>query len=251
MRLLLTLVFLVSLIRLNASPVRSAVGYKHISMADGGGEVSYSAKDYVQDGLVCLMDGIENVGLGEHDDEASFWVNLVNGGLSEAIGGRTWNADGLNTSGHLGLSWGSPTAVQDAEQNSRTMEVVFSTKESSAQAILISLGTRRVIGCTGNSIGIGPYQAVPISSALDETLGVSVTYPEGGNSPTAAYVNGILVPERTGGNFTNPVSNGIFVGGYYSKPFSGKVFCIRMYSRELTADEVAWNNRIDRARFGL
>ena len=116
---------------------------------------------------------------------------------------------------------------------------------------MISLGTRRVIGCTGNSIGIGPYQAVPTSSVLDKTWGVSVTYPEGSNSPGAAYVNGVLVSKRTDGNFTNPLSNGIFIGGYYSKPFSGKVFCIRMYSRELSAEEVAWNNRIDRARFGL
>ena len=80
------------------------------------------------------MDGIENVGLGEHDDEASSWINLVNGGLSEDIGSRTWDADGINTSGHLSLSWGSPTvvSVMDDEPNSRTMEVVFSTKESSA-----------------------------------------------------------------------------------------------------------------------
>ena len=116
---------------------------------------------------------------------------------------------------------------------------------------MISLGTRRVIGCTGNSLGIGPYQAVPTSSVIDKTWGVSVTYPEGSNSPGAAYVNGVLVSKRTDGNFTNPLSNGIFIGGYYSKPFSGKVFCIRMYSRELSAEEVAWNNRIDRARFGL
>ena len=115
-------------------PTRSNVGANHIYYGSHEEQQSYTASDYVQDGLVCLMDGIENVGLGEHDDEASSWINLVNGGLSEDIGSRTWDADGINTSGHLSLSWGSPTvvSVMDDEPNSRTMEVVFSTKESSA-----------------------------------------------------------------------------------------------------------------------
>lgn len=36
-----------------------------------------TARDYVQDGLVVLYDGIENVGWGEHDGTASAWVDLA------------------------------------------------------------------------------------------------------------------------------------------------------------------------------
>ena len=251
MRLVLSIFAMLSALGVFCNPIRSNVGATHIAYGEHEEPRNYTASDYVQDGLVCLLDGIENVGLNEHDNTATAWVNLVNGGGSEALGDRTWNADSLNTAGHLGLSWGNPPAVQDSESNSRTIEVVFSTHETSVQVVLISLGTRRVIGCTENSIGIGPYHAVPIVSISDAVWGVTVTYPADSNSPSAAYVNGSLVTERTGGNFTNPVSNAIFIGGYYSKPFSGTVFCIRMYSRELSAEEVAWNNKVDRARFGL
>ena len=38
-----------------------------------------SARDYIQDGLVAMWDGIENAGWGKHDDNATEWVDLVNG----------------------------------------------------------------------------------------------------------------------------------------------------------------------------
>lgn len=46
-----------------ASPVRSNLG------GDGeeyGDVETYTASDYVQEGLVAMWDGIENAGLGEH-----------------------------------------------------------------------------------------------------------------------------------------------------------------------------------------
>ena len=39
----------------------------------------YTARDYVQDGLVAMWDGIENAGWGVHDPNATVWTDLVNG----------------------------------------------------------------------------------------------------------------------------------------------------------------------------
>ena len=36
-----------------------------------------TARDYVQDGLVAMWDGIENVGFGQHDESATEWKNLA------------------------------------------------------------------------------------------------------------------------------------------------------------------------------
>ena len=39
-----------------------------------------TAKDYVQDGLIAMWDGIENAGWGQHNSsERSIWVDLVGG----------------------------------------------------------------------------------------------------------------------------------------------------------------------------
>lgn len=37
----------------------------------------YTAKDYVQNGLVFMWDGIENVNYGEHSDETMLWIDLI------------------------------------------------------------------------------------------------------------------------------------------------------------------------------
>ena len=38
-----------------------------------------TARDYIQDGLVAMWDGIENAGWGKHDENATNWVDLVSG----------------------------------------------------------------------------------------------------------------------------------------------------------------------------
>ena len=45
----------------------------------GARDTGLSAKDYIQDGLVAMWDGIENAGWGKHDENATEWVDLVNG----------------------------------------------------------------------------------------------------------------------------------------------------------------------------
>lgn len=52
------------------------LGARTGAWAKSGGVVP-TARDYVQDGLLVLYDGIENVGWGEHDENASAWVDLV------------------------------------------------------------------------------------------------------------------------------------------------------------------------------
>lgn len=52
------------------------LGARTGAWAKSGGGVP-TARDYVQDGLLVLYDGIENVGWGEHDGTASAWVDLV------------------------------------------------------------------------------------------------------------------------------------------------------------------------------
>ena len=42
-----------------------------------------TAKDYVQDGLIAMWDGIENAGWGSHDSDITIWKDLI-GGIGDA-----------------------------------------------------------------------------------------------------------------------------------------------------------------------
>ena len=55
------------------------LGARTAAWAKSGGGVP-TARDYVQDGLIAMWDGIENAGWGVHNqNERSIWVDLVGG----------------------------------------------------------------------------------------------------------------------------------------------------------------------------
>jgi hypothetical protein len=51
--------------------------YGCTSLDYAGNKTTYSAKSYIQDGLIAMWDGIENVGYGVHDENATVWKDLV------------------------------------------------------------------------------------------------------------------------------------------------------------------------------
>ena len=59
-----------------AAPIRSNLGGDGEEYIDASAP---TAADYIQDGLVAMWDGIENVDWDIHDSDATSWVDLVNG----------------------------------------------------------------------------------------------------------------------------------------------------------------------------
>ena len=61
-----------------------------------------TARDYVQDGLVAMWDGIENAGWGEHDATATTWKDLVGNmdcSTSSGIATPVFNANSISFDG--------------------------------------------------------------------------------------------------------------------------------------------------------
>ena len=80
----------------------------------------YTAKDYVQDGLVAMLDGIENAGFGTNDANATVWVDLSGNGndLDVDLTQSSWEDRFLNVTG--------TTCTRDEEiTNIATLEVLF------------------------------------------------------------------------------------------------------------------------------
>lgn len=253
-----------------------------------GGEGAPSAKSYVQDGLVCLWDGIENVGYGVHDGAATGWVDLV-GGLSiplcrdafftgdslQILVSDDW-ASASSPAGNYCSVVSNTEVPQDlkdafATTDSTTVEgvwrianketnphnnpekvgTVFAPTESDFTSIgYLRYGTPHYI--TFNPTGHTGY--VP---SEDETVAQSSVFVNGGES--VGYLDGAQKLKRSGEKYNNRIFSSVYrplvLGGdsyYKNQNFKHViVHSIRLYNRALTPGEVAANYAIDAARFGI
>lgn len=223
-----------------------------------GGKRTPTAKDYVQDGLVAMWDGIENAGWGTHDPNATVWKDLV-GNNDWTNSGATVLNDGFNTkTGLLIKDTASPFPTTLAGADSHTLEIVCSTTKDRGITIISPL--------SDNSLGFykrayrnsfypyitssGLSYCNPSSYTLGQMRHFAITY--------TTYNRGQVTVD---GNITVPISTASRYTSYGSKMSIGGVFgqsgadftinAIRYYSKIPTAAEIAANYAIDKARFNL
>ena len=82
-----------------------------------------TAKSYVQDGLIAMWDGIENVGWGRHEDSPAIWKNLVQNSVFpdfSVAAGKTFNKDSLVVSGI-----GTASSISAWPDAFAVMEIVY------------------------------------------------------------------------------------------------------------------------------
>ena len=197
-----------------------------------------SAADYVQEGLVLYLDGIEQGGT------AGVWTDLVGGHVFSPSGGVAFNADhiALDGTGSLtnstftcpGHSTGTIETVV-ADNAPEEAAFVFSPK-SGGTRLMIHISGYRIRGKAGSNSG--PKYVLPV-----DTASISLT-------GTVCYVNGVAATQDGTGNMNGGSSNCVGARGSSSK-FKGKIYCVRIYNRKLTEEEVLANLAVDRARFGI
>ena len=224
------------------------LGARNGAWAKSGGGLP-TARDYVQDGLIAMWDGIENAGWGVHDPNATTWTELIGGKTVKLSSGIEFGDDcARTTSDFSGSRWASTT-----DTACQHMTADFKTSSTEIQFVILKMTVRSCIGASGTSFGIGLRQSIPENNIVGNRFSISTNYATA-SSPTAdsAYVNGVENTNRSAVNYSNPTSGGTAIGGgYNSMPFFGEIFNIRIYSRALTAEEIAANYAIDKARFNL
>lgn len=269
-KLIFTLIVVLS-ISGYSEPIKSAVSAYQISHNDIDTE-SYSAKDYVQDGLVCLWDAIENVEYGLHDSDSTTWANLVDGSKDSILGlslrDYAWTDTSfirLTETGGKFISDRTKDLLQQFRECNFTIESVTSkpidsanwqaqifnvcqsTTDSYSNGI-ISRWRRMTDGRCGSLSGAtytsgAGLNVVPYDALITYTC--SYSYGNG-----FFYADGNLVSQST-------VSPDYSISGvvvrlgskYYG--FQGHYHCLRIYDRPLTDDEVKHNYEVDKARFNL
>jgi hypothetical protein len=236
----------------------------------GSDIIDYTAKDYIQDGLIAMWDGIENVGFGEpHDSSATTWKNLAGGEDIEIYTQNAeWNDSALvgkersfvNANTVLGLgSLAMPSTYETVEivinsyDNSRIWVLfMHDGLPMSASHIALANHTRGLQFAYINGVGGG----IDINELPTE--GVRFGAARVGTSPSQAggecYINGLLNTKPFNRSNYSPAARfgeGYRSNEYNAAPFVGEVCAMRFHSRALTAEEIVHNYEIDKARFGL
>lgn len=196
---------------------------------------------YVQDGLFMWLDGIDK------GPDNTAWVDKVNG-YSFANNGAVFNSDHIYLNGSSYLA-GAVIPTFPLTANG-TIEVVYENEGGYGVIIMPPSGTGGQI-CFGIISGYGlmwssgynrpKYSDAPAKGSVSISL-------------ARAIGNGVALTQ----NGTSYLSNGSSKPAYIGKRdygagnlFTGKIYCIRIYNRQLTQDEVLKNLKIDNDRFNL
>lgn len=217
---------------------------------------------YVTDGLVAMWDGEWNAGGGVHDASTNVWKDLV-GNCDWTLVNPSWSGSalllGTQRYGYMDSTATAATFSQIATGG--TMEIVLTPNEILWYSTLIKSAADVGFNFnTYNSIGFRSSRSP--STGYDElmqnsTWNVSVIYGNtvesvefyrNAESRSLPYMNSI-------GGYA--VNGGTIIGARSTSntSYSLERFCdlnihtLRLYSRALTAAEIADNYAIDKARF--
>ena len=249
-------------------------GTSTITVSYGGKTATFNVTvtaGIVTDGLFAHWDAIDNQATGTHDSTATTWVDKVNGYTWTAMrtdGTKTWawDDDALVFSPATGNTSGKNT-FKCARPNTglRTLEIVFTPEN---QIGCVGEFTTDLTGITDNTTQIiGVFPADNTVTSIGVQNGYQVTDITTINSITATYNSsyGAVKLYKNGTEITSQGNSHSFKYHYYSDMilgsqnnssnlgygFKGQIHAIRMYSKELTAAEIAQNHAFDVARFGL
>ena len=220
---------------------------------------SYTSASYVQqEHMIAQWDGIDNAGTGTHDPNATVWKDLK-GSLDMTLTAKgRWNI--LGNALHVG---GMGAQGASAAPAYKTIEIVFKMKRDGGRIMFASGLQSRIVAVDpasgspkaiyfngkGSSGGNDKY----FRWSLDTEALCTATATYTGDNVADVYCDGAV---RNDGNNANNWGIGdakVAVGGRMSSEttyaWTGEIYAIRLYDAVLTAEEIAANAAIDRARF--
>lgn len=218
--------------------------------------------DYVGWGttdMVAMWDGIRNVGAtSPHDSAASTWVDLCGTGVDFALTGVSWYYDSAQFAG-TSSSYGTATDSSGTiPVSAMTYEVVIKWEDTSGGSkVVFNLGKScyaefgkynsiliystyfgPFIGRCTTAFTTGSYYGVNLSSTF--------------TSDGLVIIDGQSITKTTADRWNR--KSEFFIGNSglnATAPFKGKIYALRVYSRQLTQQEMLDNYAVDKARFGL
>lgn len=228
-----------------------------------------TARDYVQNGLVAMWDGIENAGWGVHNASATTWKDLIGSRDASVVNGGGFDGNSLTNSSTANTpAWFSSSL---SAANCRTVEAVILPQSIAAgrQGVVCASGTAMAAADKTGSSHEGLYGVVVASGGLVVYFGNSYVYeiPFGKAvactycyANKAAYLDGAAAVATSATSYVTysfgnrsrvPSIGGFAPNASSNNVFTGHIYRIAYYSRTLTAAEIAANYAIDKVRFNL
>lgn len=215
----------------------------------------FTAKDYIQDGLIAMWDGIENAGWGVHDANATVWKDLV-GNQSARMSNMLVTDNSMRANLNTARIT-MPASLVDFYVRLQP------TGSISSECVIHKTGTYGTAdfvwglcrnwnvqyGIISYASGIAVY--VKSSHAIGNVNYATISV-IANNTQMSAYKNGVISASWSDVIDNSSINSfSIFGNAWGGTCLKGEMFNIRFYSRALTADEIAHNYSIDKARFNL
>ena len=212
-----------------------------------------TARDYVQDGLIAMWDGIENAGWGVHDSNATAWKDLIGGTVGDL------DVFGANI-GENAVRLNGVSAAKETNYNSNEMSVEIIADVSRLERPGACIWWKQDVSVAGllgwwkNNIYCNQFYFPwwdHVNLSNNEVNGVNSFQASIANREQNIYTNGVQV-----GHGASDVTRKTLAKFHLNMWNNSNVsdisyLSIRIYGRALTTDELSNNREIDKARFNL
>jgi hypothetical protein len=223
--------------------------------------------DYIQDGLVACWDGVENAGRLTHESDTTNWVDVVGGRIfrmnKATVRDNAMYFGGAKVSNVYpqGFLNADDTAATFGQIKSGTLEIVLRAEKNAIQtALQASPGMLVLSDANSTTIWTANAATFTWTGALfnwyNATNTLSILYHPYSKSPAVAvsdemYANGEATSRTSGKSWYFATASVTRLGNCHdmNKPFKGSIFCIRLYSKQLSQAEIAANRAVDVKRF--
>lgn len=208
---------------------------------------------YVQQGLDVWFDGL----LSEHTNDG--WVDIIHG-ITFSNAGAVYDNNGFIIGTNKYLT-STDTYFRSIKSDGRSIEVVFEDYGGNTSTYAFILSANKNDG--GICMAYSSWGYLYSSSSLgDSYLGPTLrnTYTSIGKKCVSINKNSAYINLS---KYTDIINSSAETGGtvatigcryrssVYSFPFNGKIYCIRIYDRTLSDEEILYNQGIDNERFNL
>ena len=245
-----------------AAPVRSLLSTRDVPM------LSPTASDYLQNGLVRLWDGIENVGAGlPHDPFAPAWIDHITGATAMVQSDSYWDDFALCRDDKANSAPNMAVITTDRYSYDfwyfKTVEMVCDI--SSARGFVFCDNSYRAstdvkwgqhcyvwTDRITHQMSLGHYsrKTAAIRYNTPVTYAFTQDIENGVYATQDVFVNGADEDEGPYGDYWSAVA--VSIGGTQSdRAILGKIYALRFYDRVLSQQELAYNFSIDQMRFGI
>ena len=227
--------------------LKGQIGYgKDTSNISNSKVISETASmDYVQDGLVLLLDGIQNI-RGGHSTNTNVWEDLSGNNYDVTMKNITINENNMYFSGGSSIMYSSNNI--DAVSVEMVLELEESPNDSQYIASFGSL--YKILAWTPSEKGfsLGHVKKRYLVENLYKKNSISVQY-----SPDVMYLNSKKLDNSLNmESWSSAPKYPFMISGYANGwRLKGKIYSIRIYNRALTQDEINHNYEIDKKRFGI